>query len=512
MSTALFVGKGQGGAVAPSCPTFEEQIKSLELRDAERAQRRLERLEKAASEASPLSCQRGNISRNSTYYNRVAVALETNIARWILSIGKRYSPQAIIEKADNIGLTPYIVKAIEAKAKEHVAELTITMPHTANEDLRLARSRFASAWNEFNRRVLKERFSDIFGEFVRVFEAHKDGVLHAHIIIECKRSLRRGSMAHKWKPNGNVDGATVADWVRDIWRQFRAGEFSRYGIGERHTLQPIRKGVKQFSRYIAKYIGKNVSQRPEHLKGLRSVAYSQGFLSGVRLMAYDYDKSERITYFSKTANAWKWRYRRFTSFDVECASRRVRRLKIKAICCYFHLSFAEFKRRIGSRWGFLTRRLVSSWGVGGFYGFNVSDFEHLSKWEKFAYVRNWLGDAFKAVIQFDNGKICQYDDFKKMDAAEKTKRDFSVCGFLDGGIFRPIKAVANGLKTLLLRDFTRIKTALKMGAARLVSVYPIEQKSAAKKEHKRKESKLIDYFNRKYAGKVFPITFKEVAI
>ena len=118
MSTALFVGKEQGGAVAPSCSPFLEQIRALEARDAERANRRLERLEKAASEASPLSCQRDNISRtytpkNRTYYNRSAVALETNVARWVLSLGKKYSPAAVINAADNIGYTPEIIDAIE---------------------------------------------------------------------------------------------------------------------------------------------------------------------------------------------------------------------------------------------------------------------------------------------------------------------------------------------------------------------------------------------------------------
>lgn len=99
------------------------------------------------------------------------------------------------------------------------------MPHVAGEDLSLARRRFVDAWNEFNRRVLKEKYAELFGDFVRVFEAHKDGVLHAHVIIECKYSLKRGSMPHRWKPNGNVDGATVADWVRDIGVNFGTANF-----------------------------------------------------------------------------------------------------------------------------------------------------------------------------------------------------------------------------------------------------------------------------------------------
>ena len=276
MNGPLVVGGGRARN-APCRPSFGEQIRRLELRDAERSKRRLERLEKAASEAAPLPCQRDNISRNSTYYNRVAVALESNIARFVLAVGKKYSPAAVAARCENVGYSSEILRVIQARARGHIAELTITMPHDSGEDLSLARRRFTDAWNDFNRRVLKERFAHLFGDFVRVFEAHKDGVLHAHIVVECKRSLRRGSLGFKWKPNGNVDGATVADWVRDVWRAFRSGEMAKYGVGERHTLQPIRKGVVAFSKYIAKYIGKNVSRRPEHLKGLRIVAYARFF-------------------------------------------------------------------------------------------------------------------------------------------------------------------------------------------------------------------------------------------
>lgn len=501
MSTALFVGKEQGGAVAPSCSPFSEQIKALEVRDAERANRRLERLEKAASEALPLSCQRDNISRtytpkNRTYYNRSAVALETNVARWVLSIGKKYSPSAVIAAADNIGYTPELISAIERTAKEHVAELTITMPHVAGEDLSLARRRFVDAWNEFNRRVLKERYAELFGDFVRVFEAHKDGVLHAHVIIECKWSLKRGALPFRWKSNGNVDGATVADWVRDVWRAFRHGEFSKYGIGERHTLQPIRKGVKCFSKYVAKYITKGLGARPLYMRGLRTVAYSRGFLAGARLLAYDYDKRERITYWSKAAQAWKWRYRRYTSFDIECASRRVRRMKIAAICRKFHISFAEFKRRIGARWGFLTRNLISSWGVGGDFGISGKEYKRLSKWERLAFVRNWLGDAFKAVIKFkDFDKLVQYDDFKKLESEIKTQCEFDVFGFLDSGVFRSIREVAENLKTKIARDYDRVRAALRTNAPRRISVKKIERDAVSRRKYHARLAKILTAIN-----------------
>ena len=163
----------------------------------------------AAGEPRRLSCQRDNNSRscyqvkNTTYYNRASVALTVNVSRWALSIGKRYAPPAIAAAVDNVGYTPELIEAIEDIARNHIAEFTITIPHYADEDLQTARRRFTRVWNDFNRRYLKEKFSAYFGEYVRVFEAHKDGVLHAHVVIECKQSLRRGNMPFRCRTTVN---------------------------------------------------------------------------------------------------------------------------------------------------------------------------------------------------------------------------------------------------------------------------------------------------------------------
>lgn len=218
--------KGQGVAHnAPARPVYsheyEAQICELEKAARERDLRRLERLERldleaqaeicamAAGEPRRLSCQRDNNSRscyqvkNTTYYNRASVALTVNVSRWALSIGKRYAPPAIAAAVDNVGYTPELIEAIEDIARNHIAEFTITIPHYADEDLQTARRRFTRVWNDFNRRYLKEKFSAYFGEYVRVFEAHKDGVLHAHVVIECKQSLRRGNMPFRCRTTVN---------------------------------------------------------------------------------------------------------------------------------------------------------------------------------------------------------------------------------------------------------------------------------------------------------------------
>ena len=322
---------------------------------------------------------------------------------------KRYASEAVRRNVDNIGYTPALLAEIERVAKLHVAEFTITMRSEAGADLLGERRRFSRAWNAFNKRYLKEIAADYFGEFVRVFEAHKSGVLHAHVLIECKKPLcnfgeNGRPLPFRFKASGAVDGRTVAPWVTEVWRTIRTGQLDYLGIGERHTLQPIRKGVNLFARYISKYTSKDIVNRKPHLRGLRMVAYSRDFLSGCRVMAYDYDKSVIIPYWSKTHNCEKYRYKRFTSFDIECASTRVRRLKMRTLCRWLEMP---------------------KWKL---------------KWEKFAAVRNFCGHKSNCVMRFDgDGTIYGYPEFMQFPAEVRQEEEWHVCGFVESGEFVSLK-------------------------------------------------------------------------
>lgn len=458
MSTALCVGGG-AGIENPARLSVVERIRQIEAAARERDARRLERLEKraietreneelrlcamAAGEPVRLSCREDNISRkptlNHTYYNRCAAALQTNISRWVLAIGKRYASEAVRRNVDEIGYTPALLAEIERVAKLHVAEFTITMRSEAGADLLGERQRFSRAWNAFNKRYLKEIAAEYFGEFVRVYEAHKSGVLHAHVLIECKKPLcnfgeNGRPLPFKFKPSGAVDGRTVAPWVTEVWRTIRTGQLDYLGIGERHTLQPIRKGVNLFARYISKYISKDIVNRKPHLRGLRMVAYSRDFLSGCRVVAYDYDKSVIIPYFSKKHNCEKFRYKRFTSFDIECASTRVRRLKMRTLCRWLEMPKWKLKRKLGAKWGFLTRNLISKMPVA------KTVYERFDKWEKFAAVRNLCGHKSNCVMRFDaDGTIYDYAEFMQFPSEIRREENWHVCGFVESGEFVSLK-------------------------------------------------------------------------
>lgn len=476
MSTALCV-KGGAGCESPARLSVVERIRQIEAAARERDARRLERLEKraietreneelrlcamAAGEAVRLSCQKGNISRqaavNRTYYNRCAVALQTNISRWVLSIGKRYASAAVRREIDNIGYTPAALAEVERVAKLHVAEFTITMRSVAGAELAGERRRFAQAWDAFNKRYLKEIAAAYFGEFVRVFEAHKSGVLHAHVLIECKRPLCKFGdngrpLPFRFRPSGAVDGRTVAPWVTEVWKTIRTGQLSYLGIGERHTLQPIRKGINLFARYISKYISKDIVNRKPHLRGLRMVAYSRDFLAGCRVMVYDYDKSVIIPYFSRKYQCEKYRYKRYTSFDIECASTRVRRKKLNTLCRWLCCSKRKLKRKLGAKWAFLTRNLVSKIPL------SRTDYETADKWEKFASTRNLCGHKSNCVIRFgDNGHLYDYAEFMQFPAEIRQEKDWHVCGFLESGTFLSLKKRLSMFADYIRFEFSRLR-------------------------------------------------------
>lgn len=439
--------------------TFKDQLAKFVEIDQQRTQKRLEKLEqKKSSNEIALTCQSDNICRsyrvkNKSYYDKNAVALQTNIERFIWAIGEKYCNKEILQGCK------HRQDYIERVAREHIAELTITIPHQKNEDLAKARKRFCEAFHNFNRRFLKEKASAFFGDFVRVFEPHKDGVLHAHILIECKKSLKRGSLAFRWyKCNGNfiVSGETVANWVRDVWQMFRQGNLAKYGIGEIHTLQPIRKGVKCFAKYISKYITKSLTARPLYMKGLRVIAYSQSFLAGSRLKVYDYDKAEKITYFSKTKKKWLTRYKRFQTFSINCASNRARGRKLLNFLKFLGVPLETVKGCLGSNWYWQIRNAVHFWRI------SKKQWKRFSKWEKFATVRNALGDKFKCLLKFKNEEtVFRYEDFMKISSEEKAKKDFSVIGFIENGSFVSVKKAMKSAFEFAMKNAWKIREILK---------------------------------------------------
>ena len=96
-------------------------------------------------------------------------------------------------------------------------------------------------------------------------------------------------------------------------------------------------------------------------------------------------------------------------------------------------------------------------------------------------------DFVMAVIRFkDSEKLVQYDDFKKLESDIKTHCEFDVFGFLDSGVFRTIREVAENLKTKISRDFERVKSALRTNARRRIPTRQIERDAVNRRKYRHK--------------------------
>jgi len=151
---------------------------------------------------------------------------------------------------------------------------------------------------EFNKRVhnfWRRQGSKLFGHFVRVLEFQGSGRPHHHYAIDCLGDIytgfnwayyeevrnwnedvmywkKRGSKGPKpEKPRGKLTGN---QFLQDKWKELRLA-LERCGLG-RHELVPVKEPAA-VGRYLGGYMRKSLPNRgPEH-KGLRFVAYSQGF-------------------------------------------------------------------------------------------------------------------------------------------------------------------------------------------------------------------------------------------
>ena len=105
---------------------------------------------------------------------------------------------------------------------------------------------------------------ELFSRAVIVTERHKSGAIHFHLIVECREDIRTGFdfVAFKAK-RGYKKSASPA--LRRLW-QLLLERLPGYGFG-RAELSPIYKTGEAVSRYVAKYVEKNVlARRPEDEK------------------------------------------------------------------------------------------------------------------------------------------------------------------------------------------------------------------------------------------------------
>jgi len=111
---------------------------------------------------------------------------------------------------------------------------------------------------------------DLFARAVIVTERHKSRAVHFHLIVECRADIRTGFDFVAFKAGrGYAKTATAA--LRALWGILRE-RLPAYGFG-RAELSPIFKTGEAVSRYVSKYVEKNLMARREEDRGKKLVRY-----------------------------------------------------------------------------------------------------------------------------------------------------------------------------------------------------------------------------------------------
>ena len=212
---------------------------------------------------------------------------------------------------------------------DRCAFLTLTFPDNV-ADHREASRRF----NNMNRRYL----STFYGSWIWARERQKRGAWHYHLVIQCTGDIRSGfdwSEYDQWltdysqgKRRRLRTGNTL---LRTLWEMNREA-FPRYGFG-RVELLPIRSTVEAVSKYVGKYIAKQIGQRADEDKGVRLTGHAKGFPAS----------SPRFSWNTEGGKRWRANLALFA---------------LHACCCSNHEDFLE---KAPDRWAYKFRKDIMSY-------------------------------------------------------------------------------------------------------------------------------------------------------
>lgn len=164
---------------------------------------------------------------------------------------------------------------------ERLAFFTGTFPDNV-KTIREAQRRF----NSMNTNAMRGRFL----AWVSVVQRHKDGRIHLHLVVVCKKDVRTGFdfAAVKRRDYSSASAYLKAEWK--FWRE----NAPKYGFG-RMELLPVRTTVEQFAGYVSRYLTRQEGTRLGE-KGARLVRYSRGWRTvyGAFSWVSDRDLIERL--------------------------------------------------------------------------------------------------------------------------------------------------------------------------------------------------------------------------
>ncbi len=186
------------------------------------------------------------------------------------------------QKKTAYALEQNVACMIEEAGLEFCGFLTLTVGDEEEDG-------FRQVWDaaEASRRIKSLEnglLADLFPRSIIVTERHKSGAIHFHLIVECREDIRTGFdfasflAARTARKEGWVNEeaereyqASASDHLRALWGILRE-RLPAYGFG-RSELTPIFKTGEAISRYVSKYVEKNLFNRLAEDKGKKLVRY-----------------------------------------------------------------------------------------------------------------------------------------------------------------------------------------------------------------------------------------------
>jgi hypothetical protein len=165
------------------------------------------------------------------------------------------------QKKSAIALSWNVEYMAETYGLNKIGFLTLTFPFKVT-----CMKNAQRLYNSFQTNYL----STLFDASICVKERHKNNSIHFHLLVACRCDIRTGV---NFSEISQGKYSSAAPQLRILWSKLRRNA-PKYKFG-RTELLPVKSTAEGISRYVGKYISKNVQNRPEADKGTRLVNYSK---------------------------------------------------------------------------------------------------------------------------------------------------------------------------------------------------------------------------------------------
>lgn len=211
---------------------------------------------------------------------------------------------SISQKKSAIALAWNIEYMAKKYSLEKLGFLTLTFP-----DHVTLMSEAQKRFNSLNSHFLNSHYL----AHIAVKERCKSGRIHFHLLVVLDEDIRTG---FDFSEIENKNYSSANKRLKKEWALLRR-VVKKYGFG-RTELMPVKSTAEGISRYVGKYISKNVQNRPDEDKGTRLVNYSGD----------SRNTNTKISLLNKGGNNWRHKCALFAKtqskyFNEEITSKNV---------------------------------------------------------------------------------------------------------------------------------------------------------------------------------------------